>query len=351
MKKIVIFFFLIAYLFLIFENKKDTNITISSTNKQSTKVENKKIIRRTSIFIPYWALGQGDYMNSSYDAYYYFGITVDQNGVIKTDPGYTGLAQFNCPKTKKCYLVIRMLDNEINKKILTDVNMQKLIIQQSLDIADTYSFTGIALDLELSGIFNDEVTKQINSFVQSYYTSAKKNYKMFSFIVYGDNYYRKRPFDIKFIGTVSDEIMIMAYDFHKSYGEPGPNFSFNEKDKYNYDFMQMISDFSADISSEKLSVIFGMYGYDWTLNAQGLPLKRREAVTVNQMRQFPKSNSQLPITNFQDTISKEKKIEYIDAKNFKHVIYYEDEGSAAIKSEYLLKQGIGSTSYWAYGYF
>ena len=349
MKKIIIFFFLIVCLYFIFVNKKDTKITISSTNKPSIKVENKKITHRSSIFISYWALGQDNYASSSYDAYYYFGVAFDQNGVIKTDPGYTGLAQFNCPNTKKCYLVIRMLDNEINKKILVDANIQKLIIKQTLDIAGTYSFSGIALDLELSGLFNDEVTEQINSFVQSYYTSAKKNYKTLSFIVYGDNYYRKRPYDIKFIGTVSDEIMIMAYDFHKSYGEPGPNFPFEDRNKWGYDFQQMISDLSADIPSEKLTIIFGMYGYDWTLNGQGTPLKRGEAVTVNQVR-LKISNLKFQIRN-QEQNQNDKTYNYKDEEGYEHVVWYEDEESATIKSEYLLKQGIGSISYWAYGYF
>ena len=377
MKKIIILFLLLAGFYFIFVNKKNTKSTISSTNKQPLQIENKEIKSKNSLFVPYWALGKRDYVSSLYDAYYYFGITVDQKGLIKTEPGYTGLAQFSCPNKKKCYLVIRMLDNEISKSILTDIKTQEIVIKQTLNIADMYSFSGVALDLELSGIFNGELTGQISSFVQRYYTSTKKNYKTFSFIVYGDNYYRKRPFDIKSIGTYSDEVMVMAYDFHKNYGEPGPNFPFDRRPvrrslneggslgeggnfNYGYNFQQMIFDFSADVSPKKLTIIFGMYGYDWTLNAQGLPLKRGKAVTVKEIDIMTNDKSQ--ITNQfpsfvkttegkQNLNSKEKKIEYIDAENFKHVIYYEDEESAAIKADYLRKVGIGSVSFWAWGYF
>ena len=48
-----------------------------------------------------------------------------------------------------------------------------------------------------------------------------------------------------------------------------PNFPFQDKNKWGYDFQQMISDFSADIPSEKLTIIFGMYGYDWTPQRAG----------------------------------------------------------------------------------
>lgn len=173
---------------------------------------------------------------------------------------------------------------------------------------------------------------------------------MFSAIIYGDNYFRKRPFDIEFMGKHTDEIMIMAYDFHKSYGEPGPNFSFDEKNKYGYDFKQMISDFSADVPSDKLTIIIGMYGYDWILNEQGTPLKRADAITLNQItNKFP---SFVKTTEGkQNSNSKEKKIEYVDKENQKHVIWYEDVESAEVKWLYLMGEGIGSVSYWAYGYF
>ena len=112
----------------------------------------------------------------------------------------------------------------------------------------------------------------------------------------------------------------------------------------------MIKDFTASVPSERITVIFGMYGYDWTLNNQGTPLKRGEAVTVNQIKKLTNSAIQI-INKSQIPNSKEKKIEYEDGEGQKHVIWYEDEESVAVKINYLKEQGIGSVSYWAYGYF
>jgi spore germination protein YaaH len=48
---------------------------------------------------------------------------------------------------------------------------------------------------------------------------------------------------------------------------------------------------------------------------------------------------------------KEKSIQYIDSEGRSHIVWYEDEESAAIKTEYLQSVGIGKVSYWAQGYF
>jgi len=62
-----------------------------------------------------------------------------------------------------------------------------------------------------------------------------------------------------------------------------------------------------------------------------------------------------------DAISKETEINYIissptpDEQNIfridYHIVWFEDEESVKVKTEYLKEQGIGSVSYWASGYF
>jgi len=301
-----------------------------------------------SIFVPYWALGQDDFSVIPYGKVYYFGITADEKGVVKDDPGYKELESHNCPNSQECILVLRLLDRGINEKILQNTTSQQKIIKEVLGLTNTHFFSGVALDLEISGLISDDTKGQINNFVQQLYTLTNKDYKTLSFIIYGDNYYRLRQGDMKFIGSHSDEVMIMAYDLSKNYGEPGPNFNFDQKEKYGYDFKQMISDFTSEVDVKKLTVIFGMYGYDWTLNEQGTPLKRGEAVTVNQIN---KLKTQMSNIKSESQKSKEKKIEYVDEKNQKHVIWYEDQESSDVKTKYLLDQGIEKVSFWAWGYF
>jgi spore germination protein len=131
--------------------------------------------------------------------------------------------------------------------------------------------------------------------------------------------------------------MIMAYDFHKSYGEPGTNFPYE-------DFKKMINDYLEFVPAEKLTIIFGMYGYDWTLK-DGKPLRPAEALTLNQIRS--KFSDRIKT----DPISREKNISYIDDDGYDHVVFFEDEESAEVKINYLKEKGIGSIAFWAWGYF
>lgn len=305
---------------------------------------------RSSVFVPYWALGKDNLASLPEETLYYFGVAVDKNGMVKNDPGYKALASLNCPQSKTCILVVRMLNSEDNLDILEHPAKQTEIASSLIALADKHSFSGLALDLEQSAILYDKKLQEyITQFVQLFYTSANKDYKTFSFIVYGDSYFRKRPYDIQKIAESSDEVMVMAYDFNKSYSEPGPNFPFDRSvTDLGYDFQKMTEDFMRDVPKDKLTVIFGMYGYDWTLNVQGTPLKRAEAITDNEIQKYLKGHA---VTAVAVPSSREKKIEYRDADGQKHIIWYEDQESADVKIEYLRNQGVGSVSYWAYGYY
>lgn len=302
-----------------------------------------------SVFVPYWALGDSSYESLPYSRLYYFGVTATQGGIAQDDEGYQGLDRFKCPEKQKCILVVRMLDHDANQEILDDKPAQKKIISQSMGIAEEKGFSGIALDLEMTTISAQTVSGQINDFVEEYYTSAKTGYKSFSFIVYGDVFYRSRPYDIAFISGHSDEIMLMAYDMNKSYGEPGPNFSYEDKKNYGYDFKQMVADFKAKAPSSKITVIFGMYGYNWTMNDQGTPLKQAVAQSLRDIEDLRQETPGAKITV--EAASKEKKIEYEDEAGYRHIVWFEDEESASVKAAYLRREGIGNISFWVWGYF
>lgn len=311
--------------------------------------------RERSLLIPYWSLADDSYRAAPYDTLSYFGIAADKEGVRTEEPGYAGLESFACPEGRKCELVLRLLDQESNRTILDDRLLQERIIDDSVAIADQYGFSGIALDLELSSLSVTDTANRINGFVQEYYKRCNTGYKTFSVVMYGDVFYRKRPYDVGFISRHSDRILVMAYDFHKSYGEPGPNFPYDRRSRgeggsydYGYDFKKMVSDLKREVPAEKIGVILGMYGYDWTLNNQGTPLKQAQAITVNQIETL---KTRMPNARITVQDSKEKKIEYEDADKLKHVIWYEDRESAQVKIDYLESEDINHASFWAWGYF
>ncbi len=315
-----------------------------ATTYVRTHIPSNNLNKVRSIFIPYWTIPTTSSEINKYDELIYFGVSPGENGQMIDDAGLRGVKSFidnSSPKSKRL-LTVRMLDTEKNLAILESKNTQKTLFRETLKIVEENAFDGVVLDLEVGVIPLEGVTSSITSFVSDFTQVAHNNDVTFAMTVYGDTFYRARPYDIKELSQHVDGMYIMAYDFHKSRGEPGPNFPFSNKKEYGYDFQTMIDDFTQIVSREKITVLFGMYGYDWTLGPQGKPLKAAKAVPLNKI-----DNTGAVV----DPASKEKHVQYVDDEGYDHILWYEDKESVKVKIEYLKKLEIGNVGYWVWGYF
>lgn len=335
-----------------------------------------KVEERKTIFIPDWQLGQFESLEVSqsqlnqYQRLIYFG---SQKGLEK----FTVLARsFQNGKREVWFtLKITQLPDEKNQ----------FLVQNAVEIVKNYNLQGVALDLEINGLPTDDLVKQINNFVEDFRNRLRvENFKL-AVVLYGDTFYRKRPYDVKFLSKNADEVMVMAYDFHKSRGEPGPNFPFDKNTNkyksemnsrgYNYSFKEMIQDFLAVVPKEKLTIIFGMYGYNWQVDEKKRPISQAKALTLKEIKkkfivepslQRPRKDGAIAcrLENClikQDEASKEMEINYVissaqpDEEGIYrleyHIVWFESEASVKIKSDFLKKKGIGSVAFWAWGYF
>lgn len=335
------------------KQKHQSDISKPSTSGVSvTPVKAKNLTK--SLFVPYWTLS-GDINTSGFNRLIYFGVPADENGLIRSDPGYTGMDRFLALtrfSSARRLLGIRMLDTKTNNLILGDANAQRKIISQSISLAKSKGFSGIVLDFEISALGFGQITKNISIFENSFGESAKNNRLEFFPAIYGDTFSRLRPFDVKAIGDHSTGIMIMAYDFHKAGGNPGPNFPLDDNQSEGYDFRTMIGDFLQQVPAGKITVIFGLYGYDWTIDDKGNAAGAAVPMSDNEIdRKFP-AHCTLPdcrVSN--DPVSGETKISYTDVNNRKHIVWFENLRSSAKKTDFLKSRGIDSIAYWAYSYF
>lgn len=332
---ILLLVFLTGLTFIKLNVNKSTNISVNkytNTIKKQTVIRNKKYVDEISksIFITYWSLIQNPNLNI-YDRVIYFAVKGDENGIDTGDISYKNLEKFNSLNIGKArkYLTVRMTDTVENLKL----------IDESIEIAKQYGFSGIVLDLEISALFGDEIMDQINNFSNHFYKKLKENNIKYSIAIYGDVFYRKRPYDLLNLAKNSDEIMIMAYDFHKSIGEPGPNFPLNSADTYGYDMKVLMDDFLGYATAEKITIIFGMYGYDWIVDDQNRPIKPAQSLSLNEIQ-----------SNYSNNCIGEK-CEFTDEDGKRHIIWFENEESVSKKIEYLKSRGVGSFAYWAAGYF
>lgn len=306
----------------------------------------------TSLFVPYWTLGTS-FSDTAYDKYLYFGVTPGAKGINEDENGFNKLEDFTSevPDGKHKLLVLRMLESDNNLAILKDKQKQKQLIAETNTLAYENGFDGVVLDLELSAIPFDSLIAQIRNFNADFYAAAKRSGLSYGVTIYGDTFYRLRPFDVKAIGQNADTIYIMAYDFHKSRGNPGPNFPLNGKNTYGYDMAAMSDDFLKFVPKDKLTVVFGLFGYDWEVDGKGNAVSHGEALTEQEITGQFIADCKFDRCNYnRDSESKETSVRYSD-NNKAHIVWFEDIESVKAKESYLRGKGITSFSFWANSYF
>ncbi len=305
-----------------------------------------------SLFVPYWTLEEG--VGSGYSKLIYFGITPASAGIDKNDEGYAGIDNFmaNAETDGERLLTVTMTNSSENSEILNNLSKQEAIIDQSIAIAREKGFSGIVLNLEMSAIPFDSLVQQISDFSGKFYQSARQNRLKYYVAVYGDNFYRVRPFDVKSISEKSDGVLVMAYDFHKSRSNPGPNFPLRGKDVYGYDIESMIDDYLKLVPAKKLTVIFGYFGYDWVVDRNDKATGNGEASSYQEIKgQFIDDCKFRNCRLVRDSNSMETEIRYTDSAGRNHIVWFEDTESINEKKKLLKKKGISSFSFFANSYF
>ncbi len=310
-------------------------------------------IEKQYVFIPYWTFTKNIVTDSEYSLIY-FGIGVNENGIETSDDGYEKLKQFVkfTPNAGERILAVRMTDKTVNASVLKNLTVQEKIASEAVDLALENDFDGVLLDYETSAFGFDSTTNNISSFFNLFSNKVKSNNLLFYATLYGDTYYRARPYDVKKIGNITDKVIIMAYDFSKSRGNPGPNFPLKDDGTYGYSFEKMIQDLQKDVDNKKLVIALGYFGYDWrvakdgTSVASGVPLSTNEIV-----KEFVEDCEYDSCSMNRDSNSSEPSIKYVDDGGESHVIWFEDTQSVQKKKEFLKSKGILETADWAYSYY
>lgn len=307
----------------------------------------------TTLFVPYWTLTSAP-LPKNVTALAYFGIDANTNGIDTTDAGFRDIEEFvqKAPKNEKTYLVVSLLDENTDEKILYNKDFQQKMVSQSIAIAQKYGFTGIILDLEYKALSFDEVIATTTNFTKNFATAAHKNKLLFYQALYGDTIFLLRPYDVAAIGKNTDGIFILAYDFHKTDGNPGPNFPLHPLPDEDYSFVQMIQDFKKQVPIQKLRVVYGMFGYDWEINRKGESTDTGVSLTTQEAQQkFLPTCALSDCVVLRDKIASEMQVKYKDSQDNMHEVWFEDMQSVNQKENYASSQGINASGFWAYGYF
>lgn len=329
------------------QSKKTTLISeISSITPTSTPQSFSQ-----ALFVPYWTLAASP--SGDYQRFIYFGITPSTTGVQLQESGYTSLhlftQRFHTPKSKRL-LAVRMVDADVSEKILQDPALQQKIIQETITIAKENHFDGVVLDLEYNAIAFESVVTSITQFSSNFATTVTSNNLLFYQTFFGDTFFLGRPYDVKKLASMDDGIFVMAYDFHKANGNPGPNFPFSDTSD-DYTFQTMVSDFEKAVDKKKITIVFGMFGYDWTVDEKDRSTKPAVSMSTDDILQKFVVHCAYKDCTVQQNNALETQVKYIDGNGNRHSVWLEDRTSVEIKKEFLQKKGINSIAFWANGYF
>ncbi|GIW62752.1 MAG: hypothetical protein KatS3mg090_0578 [Patescibacteria group bacterium] len=318
--------------------------------------------KRECVLLPYWIKpDRGE--DLSQKEVFYFGIGFDSAGNILADQGLQRLEETDISVFIKPKIVVRMLDQEVSSKILSDKNLREKAVSNLKEFTTLHSgFDGFVLDLEFSPVFYDFLSDEILLFVKKLRGLADEQNLEFEIILFADNFYRQRPYNVFEISDYVDQVWIMAYDFSKKTGLPGPNFPLEGKDTYGYDLITAVSDFQANMKQPyKLGVIFGLFGYEWIVDQENRPLNQAKALTTKQISQkYVVNCSNDPNCSLkEDSKSKEKiitinNVKLSDQDNdyvYRKLLYFDDLQTVDQKKSVLKKLGVNDFCYWAYGYY
>lgn len=348
---IVIFILGFFSLFLYTKEKlpfsKTFSPTASLTGKKLSPSQEKKYL-----FVPYWTFT--DSINAKdFDSILYFALSANENGIDKEDPGFDKLGNFISvtDSNKERILTIRMTDASVNSEVLQSDASQEKIISESISFAKEYGYDGILLDFETSAFGFENTTKNISNFYYRFGKATHSNNLLFYVTLFGDTYYRARAYDIKHIGKLSDKVLVMTYDFHKSRGNPGPNFPLKGKEEYGYDLDKMVEEYQKDVDNGKIVVVLGYFGYDWQVDKSNEALASGEPLSTNKIRQDFVNSCVYKNCSLKRNLYDEPSITYIDNQENRHIVWFEDEKSIKNKLSELSNKGINQTGVWAYSYY
>lgn len=355
MRKIIAVAFLLGAIILYFVLflRSSTSSEKPSTEKSPTITHQpfpSSSISHDTIFVPYWS---DDSLLSGFNRYIYFGITPTTSGVDVTDAGYVGLPAFTAAtQGSSTLLTIRMMNSDTTEKILQDKSLQEAVIQDSIRVAKNNGFDGVVLDLEYNGLAFPTVTKSITDFSVKFARETKETHLLFYQTFFGDTFYLARPYDVATIAQNADGIFILAYDFHKANGTPGPNFPLQVEADSDYTFAQMVADFSKKVSQDKITVVFGMFGYDWTIDSEERPTRQAESLSDSAIQvKFLKECLLKNCVVHRDNSTQEPSVTYVDNDGQNHIVWFEDMQSISQKEKILQRNGISHVGFWANGYF
>jgi spore germination protein YaaH len=249
------------------------------------------------------------------------------------------------------YITLSVTNKDEAFAFVTDKAAYTQTLTKYVDLLKTNNKKGLVLNIEFLPEILQPARESFVELVRAYKKELSKQDLELYVVVYGDTYYKNRPYNIAQIAKESDSILIMFYDLYRSNTEAGPSFPLYGKQEYGYDIESAITQFEQDIPKDKLIPVYPLYGYRWIVDKTGKPIKKGTAITQYQYQNLLNTTCKNQVcTQKLDELSRSEVLQYTNEEGDNVVVWIETLQSLKDKQEFMNKRGIYHRAYFAEGY-
>lgn len=340
------------------------NVTKHTASLVATREKEKEVIG----FLPSWTVSQNVTVKTDkLTQLIYFGLGVNPNGELVlytedkkptlewqyfTSDYFTTMRKEASASGTKVLITIKNFDNESIDTLISNKISVNRFLRNLVDLIEEYKLDGVNLDFEYFTDSNFPTAKFLTAFVQDVSKTLKTiNAKLIvSVDVNASVVFQDRAYDMVKLGEAADQIILMAYDFHKKdstiAGPVAPLFS--------NAIGSIVSSYSflvRKVPGEKIILGIPLYGYEWqtatdTYGSFTIPQSGALA-TIKRVMLLTESRND--VQKHWDSLSRSPWLSYRQGGAIKQ-IYYEDARSIGEKITFMKKQGMGGIALWALGY-
>lgn len=234
-------------------------------------------------------------------------------------------------------------DPDITYLALTDANLQEKHISDLLNICRQQGFGGVDIDYEALGDENrDLFTQFIQNLAKAFHADNRK-----VAVTVEARIANQHPMDWRALSEATDELRVMAYDYHgRETGNPGPISPIG--------WIKEIADYCKNnLDSRKVVFGLGNYGYDWDKDESsdkwqgtGISFNRASDLLASNKAVLMRSAG---IDERGYDVSNTPYFIYQGDDNLSHEVWFEDSASMQDKIALIRQYNFKGLTYWMVG--
>lgn len=308
-------------------------------------------------FIPYWAMDSLDKLSvEEITTASLFGIEPDGEGniIITNAQGQSdgGWSMWNDPRLtsfidtlkKKQVLVnltIKMFSNSHMNSLLSSTDAQKKLISNITYMVGSKNLNGVNLDFEYVGNVPDPMRNAFTNFVTNLHAALINEFPTATLTIdtYASSGVNNDLFDLPTLAHIVDEFIIMGYDFHTPYTEPGPVAPLTGEQS----IVSYLANYLQRVPANKIVLAIPYYGYDWTTTNLS-----PDSTSILSYADIVNTDT---LNNVQwDSVSETPWYQYVDRQNKTHKVYFDNVRSLGLKYDLVNERNLKGIGIWAVGY-